>query len=101
LRCRSTLSTSEQNRTSHTGISATDPDGDPHCRRIGWHLRQKPSTESIRRARAILNSPAIAGQAALDRLARACGAVREKEQALKDVANSPEFTLDALLNQLK
>jgi hypothetical protein len=39
--------------------------------------------------------------AALDRLAGACMAVREQEQALKDFAHSPEFTLDRLLDRLK
>jgi regulator of RNase E activity RraA len=39
--------------------------------------------------------------AALDRLAAACLAIREKEQALKDYAGSPEFSLDGLLARLK
>ncbi|HEX7926531.1 MAG TPA: RraA family protein [bacterium] len=39
--------------------------------------------------------------ATLDRLPAACVAVREKEQAMKDFANSPEFTLDGLLQRLK
>jgi regulator of RNase E activity RraA len=36
-----------------------------------------------------------------DPLAGACMAVREQEQALKDFAHSPEFTLDRLLDRLK
>jgi len=39
--------------------------------------------------------------AALEKLAAACLAVREKEQALKDFAASPEFSLPGLLARLK
>ena len=38
---------------------------------------------------------------ALDRLPAACIAVREKEQGMKDYANSPDFTLAGLLDRLK
>jgi regulator of RNase E activity RraA len=47
------------------------------------------------------NGVIVVPPAALDRLAGACVAVREKEQALKDYANSPEFTLEGLLARLK